>query len=272
VLRYKETEDIDARFSEVERVVTQWRTRVSTANPTARSEFNNRLRISLIHFDAAIEGEVIGYSEIKAAVDPSIISDPSLIPSYEDIRRFDEACNFAAERAADKKKPFKLDTLRELYSILAPDEKAKGMPFRKENPLHRLYYHDITAPEKIQPAMRKLSDWVDEPATKQLHVIERVATLHSRFMAIFPWAKESGRTVRIACNMLLQEAGYPIAIIHSIDRQRYYESLRGEPMSLISLYLEAVQTTAETEMRVYNEAEKGASKKRKKSAPSSPAS
>ena len=106
------------------------------------------------------------YSEIKAAVDPSIISDPSLIPSYEEIRRFDDACNYAAEQAANKKKPFKLDTIRELYSILAPEEKAKGLPFRKENPLHRLYYHDIAAPEKILPAMRKLGEWIDEPATK----------------------------------------------------------------------------------------------------------
>jgi hypothetical protein len=51
VLRYKETEDIDARFSEVERIVTAWRARVATANPVARTEFNNRLRIPLIHHD-----------------------------------------------------------------------------------------------------------------------------------------------------------------------------------------------------------------------------
>jgi len=255
VLRYKETEDIDARFSEVERIVTAWRARVVTANAVARTEFNNRLRISLIHHDAALEGEVLSYSEIKAAVDPSIISDPSLIPSYEEIRRFDDACNYAAEQAANKKKPFKLDTIRELYSILTPDEKAKGLPFRKENPLHRLYYHDIAPPEKILPSMRKLGEWIDDPATKHLHAIERVATLHSRFMGIFPWAKESGRT---------QEAGYPIAIVHSIDRQRYYESLRGDHLGLTSLYLEAVQTTAETEMRVYDEANKGPAKRRKK--------
>src|SRR5262249_61254032 len=148
VLRYKETEDIDARFSEVERIVTAWRARVATSNHVARTEFNNRLRISLIHHDAALEGEVLSYSEIKAAVDPSIISDPSLIPSYEEIRRFDDACNFAAEQAANKKKPFKLDTIRELYSILAPDEKAKGLPIRKENPLHRLYYYDNHPPAK----------------------------------------------------------------------------------------------------------------------------
>lgn len=264
MLRYKETEDIDARFSEVERVVSTWRARVASANPVARTEFNNRLRISLIHHDAALEGEVLSYSEIKAAVDPSIISDPSLIPSYEEIRRFDDACNFAAEQAANKKKPFKLETIREIYAILAPDEKAKGLPFRKENPLHRLYYHDIQPPEKIVPAMRKLAEWIEDPSNKHAHVIEKVATLHSKFMAIFPWAKESGRTIRVASNLLLQEAGYPIAIIHSIDRQRYYESLRGDHIGLTSLYLEAVQTTAETEMRVYDEALKGSQKKRAK--------
>ena len=83
-------------------------------------------------------------------------------------------------------------------------------------------------------------------------------------MAIFPWAKESGRTIRIASNLLLQEGGYPIAIVHSIDRQRYYESLRGDHLGLTSLYLEAVQTTAETEMRVYDEAQKSPPKKRTK--------
>lgn len=275
MLRYKETEDIDARFSEVERIVTAWRARVSTLSSgplaVARTEFNNRLRISLIHHDAALEGEVLSYSEIKAAVDPSIISDPSLIPSYEEIRRFDDACNFANEQAGNsKKKPFKLETIREVYSILAPDEKAKGLPFRKENPLHRLYYHDIAPPEKIQAAMKKLGEWIDEPATKNLHVIEKVATLHSRFMAIFPWAKESGRTIRVVSNLLLQEGGFPIAIVHSIDRQRYYESLRGDHLGLTSLYLEAVQTTAETEMRVYDEAQKGPVKKRTKKQSGSP--
>ena len=112
--------------------------------------------------------------------------------------------------------------------------------------------------------MRKLGEWFDYPATRDVHVIEKVASLHSKFMAIFPWAKESGRTIRIASNQLLQEGGYPIAIVHSIDRQRYYESLRGEASGLLSLYLEAVQTSAETELRLYEEAEKSAPKKRKR--------
>ena len=264
MLRYKETEDIDARFVEVDRICQAWRARIASINPSMRTEFLLRFRISLIHHDAALEGEVLSYSEIKAAIDPTIISDPSLIPSYDEIRRFNEAFEWAAEVAHNKKKPFKFDTLRDIYAILSPDEKAKGLPYRKENPLHRLYYHDIASPEKIVPALKKLSDWIDDPSTKQLHPIERISTLHARFMSVFPWAKESGRTARIASNLLLQEAGYPNAVIHSIDRQRYYESLRGEASGLLSLYLEAVQTSAETELRLYEEAEKSAPKKRKR--------
>jgi Fic family protein len=264
VLRYKETEDIDARYTDVERAVQAWRARHAGTSPSLRREFVTRLRISLIHHDAALEGEVLSYSEIKAAIDPSIISDPSLIPSYEEIKRFNDACDYASEHAANKKKPFKLDTVRDLYGILSPDEKAKGLPFRKENPLHRLYYHDIAPPEKIQPQMRKLAEWIEEPATRQMHVIERIANLHFKLMAIFPWAKETGRTARICANLLLEEAGYPVAVIHSIDRQRYYEALRGDHVGLLSLYLEAVQTTAESELRVYEEADKAAPRRRRR--------
>ena len=57
MLRYKETEDIDARFSEVDRVVQAWRTRSASINPQMRREFLTRLRISLIHHDAALEGD-----------------------------------------------------------------------------------------------------------------------------------------------------------------------------------------------------------------------
>ena len=84
MLRYKETEDIDARYADVERAVAAWRTRHAAVPLSIRKEFVTRLRISLIHHDAALEGEVLSYSEIKAAIDPTIISDPSLSPSYDE--------------------------------------------------------------------------------------------------------------------------------------------------------------------------------------------
>jgi Fic family protein len=264
VLRYKEKVDIEACFAEAEDAVIEWRSRITETSPALRNEFQNRLVISLIYHDAALEGDVLTYSEIKAAIDPTIISDTSLIPSYESIKRYYDAFKFAEEFAAGRKRVFKLDTLREIYAILSPEAKAENFPYRQDNPLHRLYYHDIAAPDTIDRSMKEFGKWLD--SARLLHPVERAAETHHRIMSIFPWAKESGRCARIVSNLILHQADFPIAVIHSIDRQRYYESLRSEPEQLLQVYLEAVQTAAVSEIRVYEEAERGTPRRRRRRA------
>jgi Fic family protein len=257
VLRYREKEDYEARFREVDEIVEKWRQAEEHSLPAVIAEFREKLLIGLIYHDAAIEGEVLSHGEIKAAIDTNIISDTSLIPSYEEISNFSRACSAAAELARQKRKPVKVDTIRDLHAILAPEAVEGGLAYRKENPLHRLYYHDICPPEKIAFKMKKLGEWLEADETKELHAIERAAKFHWRFMAIFPWANHSGRTARLVANLMLEQAGYPLAIIHSIDRQRYYEALRSaNSKQLLSVYLEAVETTAASALRVYEEAAK----------------
>jgi Fic family protein len=263
VLRYKEKVDIEACFAEAEESVIEWRSRITETSPALRNEFQNRLVISLIYHDAALEGDVLTYSEIKAAIDPTIISDTSLIPSYESIKRYYDAFKFAEEFAAGRKRVFKLETLREIYSMLAPEAVAEGLPYRQDNPLHRLYYHDIAGPDAIDKGMKEFGKWLDSNETRHLHPVERAAETHHRIMSIFPWAKESGRCARIVSNLLLRQADYPIAVIHSIDRQRYYESLRDDSDQLLQVYLEAVQTAAVSEIRVYEEAERAPRRRRR---------
>ena len=262
MLRYKEKVDVEARFSEVEDAVSRWRFRLEDTSPALRDEFQSRLVISLIYHDSALEGDVLSYSEIKAAIDPTIISDTSLIPSYEGIKRYYDACKYAEEFAANRKKVFKLDTIREIYAILAPEALETDLPYRKENPLHRLYYHEIAGPDTIHQRMKRFSAWLEQASTQHLHPVQRAAATHYRLMSIFPWAKQSGRVARIAANLVLRQAGYPIAVIHSIDRQRYYESLRGTEKQLLHVYLEAVETAALSEIRVYEEAERSPRRRR----------
>jgi Fic family protein len=257
LLRYREKEDFEARFRDVEEIIEKWRAAEARALPQVLAEFREKLLIGLIYHDAAIEGEVLTHGEIKAAIDTNIISDTSLIPSYEEISNFSRACHTANEIAKQKKKPLKLDTIRDLYGILEPKAVEGGLAYRKENPLHRLYYHDICPPEKIGFKMKKLGEWLESDETRELHAVERAAKLHWRFMAVFPWATHSGRTARLIANLVLEQAGMPLAIVHSIDRQRYYEALRSaNSKQLMSLYLEAVETTAVSALKVYEEAEK----------------
>jgi Fic family protein len=245
---------MDGRFFDMDSQLTALRERASRVPAALVDEFERRLEISLIYHDSALEGVVLSYSEIKAAIDKKIISDVTLIPSYEEIKAFKSALEWSKEYAANRKKPVNLETVRKLYSILSPDEVLKGIPYRKDNPLHRLYYHEIAPPDKIVLRMRKLGEWFEEDATKRMHPVERAARAHFRLMSIYPWTSNTGRVARLLSNIMLTREGYPPAIVHSIDRQRYYEVLRAEHAGIIPLYVEAVATSIETAVKFYEEA------------------
>jgi len=48
---------------------------------------------------------------------------------------------------------------------------------------------------------------------------------------------------RLLMNFLLLRAGYPPAIIHSTERQRYYEALKGAPLSITHMVEEALENS-----------------------------
>lgn len=267
MLRYKKKVDFESVFATCETAVSKWHELESGIPDEVRSEFRDKLIISLIYHDAALEGEVLSHSEIKASIDKSIISDTSLIPSYEEINNFNLACEHAAGLAGQRRKAIKVEHIKEIQSILHPEGKASGSAYRKENPLHRLYYHDIAPPEKISYRMRKLTEWLEKGTAKNLHPVECAAELHWRLMGIFPWTHATGRTARVAANLILEHEGYPLAVIHSIDRQRYYESLKAaDHKQLLLIYLEAVETTAKAAIRVYQEAAKTVGRKSRRRA------
>ncbi len=248
---------MDGRFFDMDSQIGALKERESRLPAALVAEFKRRLEISWIYHDSALEGIVLSYSEIKAAIDKQIISDVSLIPSYEEIKSFKSAMEWSDEQssvAANRKKPIWVETIRKIYGILTPDEVAKGLPYRKENPLHRLYYHEISPPDKIVAAMKKLSEWMDEDSTKRMHPVERAARAHFKLMSIYPWTLNTGRVARVLSNLMLVREGYMPAIVHSIDRQRYYEALRAEhAASIVPLYVESVATTVETAMKFYDE-------------------
>jgi Fic family protein len=236
------------------------------ANPQVVAEFDEKLDQSWIYHDNALEGVVLSYHELKAAIDKKIISDVTLIPMYEEIKNHKAsiemvrqmARTWAGERHHNKKKrknEITIDTLKLLHSALTPDEKAKGNPYRKDNPLHRLYFHEIAQPDKISMRMKKLVEWLDEEETQHLHPVERAARAHYRLMAIFPWPKNSGKVARLLMNLMLLRDGFPPIVIHSIERQRYYDVLRAESAGLVPLVLESLENGVETSTRFFQELE-----------------
>src|SRR5581483_6165819 len=198
----------ETRYFELDAKVESLRARRTGENAQAFAEFGEKLDIGWIYHDSALEGVVLSYHEIKEAIDRKMISDVSLISIYEEIRNHKAGIDFIRETARAhapqrrKKGLVTVDLIKQVHEILTPEDKAKGNPYRKDNPLHRTYFHEISSPDKIPLKMRKLCEWLDEEATESLHPITRAAGAHFRLMAIYPWAKNSGKVARLFMNLL----------------------------------------------------------------------
>lgn len=238
----------------VEERVNRFHELVSKADPEVLARFNQRFDMSWIYHDSAIEGVVYGQEELVAAINQQTVSDPALLPAYDEIRQHKAAIDLIRSMAEKKKQPITLDTIKLIYCALAPEEnEAKGPPkYRKEMPVHRLYFHEITQPDKIPTKLRTLVDWVNSPEAKRAtHPVRLAAKAHYQMLHIYPFSKHSGKVARLFMNLLLLRHGFPPVIIHSTERQQYYEALRAEQNEMAALVHTAFRSSVESAIKYF---------------------
>lgn len=225
----------------------------SRTDSSVLSDFQHRLDISWIHHDGALEGSVYDSRELKAAIENQIVvTDRSLQAIYDEIRNFKAAIDLVRNMAAKRRRKVSLDAIKKIYLTLAPDEaETKGPPkYRKEMPLHRVYFHDICQPDKISYRMRQLVNWLAAEETRRtMHPIRMSAKAHSLILHIFPFPKHSGKVARLLMNYMLLQESYPPAIIHSTERQRYYEALRTSDDAVAAVVHDALNNSVESALR-----------------------
>src|SRR5215468_5907910 len=123
---------MDAKFFELDAKMDLLRTKLAGFPPNILKDYQDRLDVSWIFHDNALEGVVLSYSELKAAIDQRIISDVSLIPMYEEVKNHKAAVDFIREAVQSKKPPeVDLELVRKIYGMLTPEAVAKGCPYRK---------------------------------------------------------------------------------------------------------------------------------------------
>ncbi len=229
---------------------------VSKAPADLLQDFQDRLDMSWIYHDSALEGLVYTQEELHAAISDQIVSDTSLIPVYDEIRQHKAAVDLVRDLCNKKRVTLSLDLIKKIYVTLVPEEgEGKGAPkYRKDMPLHRQYFHEIAPPEKISYQMRQLVTWMKAPETKRsTHTVRLAAKAHYKLLHIYPYPKHSGKVARLLMNLILLRQGYPPAIIHATERQRYYDALKTSPNACSKLVTEALAASVESTIRYFEE-------------------
>jgi Fic family protein len=211
------------------------------AAPRIAEDFLRKWEVSWLFHENALEGVVYTSQELELGLENQPIADATFVGALRDVRNHKAALDFCRAEARNKKLKLSLTTLKKLYELLtAGIEGRNAAEWRKDMPLHRSYFHEISQPAKILAGLQKVFEGTETAEFRNAHAIQRAARLHHGLMQVFPYTDNSGRIGRLFSNMILFQAGYLPVIVHATDRQRYYESLRQPEAALREVTMDAI--------------------------------
>lgn len=242
--------DIDDRSEDLRDL-----TRHNRATP---QQFQEKFDLSWLYHDNGLEGIVFTSQELAQAFDDTqVAADTSVLPILAEIRNHKAAIDFIREEAKAKRLNVTIGLFRDLYEMLGKGLAGRDKAvYRRDMPLHRTYFHDIDQPSKIPAHLDRLVDYTKSKEFKESHPIQEAATIQWMFMQVFPYAENSGKIARLLSNLILLRGGYLPVVIHAIDRQRYYETLRQPVTALRQFLIEAMENSLENAFKFFREAQR----------------
>lgn len=242
-------------------------------------EFLQRFEMSWVYHDAALEGVVYTPQELQAALGPgTTATEASMMPIVLEIRNHRSVCEYIRQEAAaggKKQAQITLTMIKRMHDLfsgntpeaqaarsaierrertekeIAKEKEKSG--FRKDMPLHRTYFHDIAQPAKIPPLLEKLVDFTASAEYREYHPIKQAAWVQHELLKIFPFTDHSGKIGRMCTNLILLRHNYLPCIIHSIDRQRYYEAFRAPLASFRTLLMDAMENSLDNALKYFRD-------------------
>lgn len=199
-----------------------------------------KLRIDWTYNSNAIEGNTLTLGETAFFLQEGLTSEGRPLKDYLEAKNHAEAID-ALQDIVEGKRDITESLIKELNSLLLRDTRftyTKGAnghlikkPLRagqyKTRPNHVLTLsgkiHHYINPIHVKQEMEQLVLWLSESSA--VHVVERAALFHYRFVKIHPFDDGNGRLARLLMNLILMREGYPICIIKNQHRRTYLEAI-----------------------------------------------
>ncbi len=223
--------------------------------PAISAELLGKYELSWIYHENALEGVIYSGHELSMALANQPLADATVVGAFQEIRNHKAAIDLVRLEAAGKRPRVNLTLIRRIYETLGAGTQSKSVAdYRKDIPLHRSYFHEIAIPAKIPLLLGKLVDYCESAEWKNSHPLQQASKVHHAFMQVYPFTENSGKVARLLANLVLLNKGYLPCIIHSIDRQRYYESLRVPEPALRELMMDAMDNALANAEKLFDEA------------------
>lgn len=215
----------------------------------AQRDFRRKFQMSWLYHELSLEGVILTARDIERALAGSEGRDYCDGELLKRVRRYRDAIQ-RLQRASTERKPITRGTLLEYQAILCGHQPRN--PIRIDDGATEQYKHDVFDPADVEPALKELCADLKNQAFAT-HPIELAIDVQYRLTRIWPFDEHSAAVARLVANQILYTNGYPPALIHAQDRQKYYHALHYDARRLRDLVLESLRGQIETRERLFAE-------------------
>ena len=195
---------------------------------------NEDFMIEYTYNSNAIEGNTLTLRETDMVLKGLTIDQKPLKDHMEAVGHKD-AFYFICDLVKDRI-PLSEAVIKQIHSLVLADKPLDRGVYRRVPVRIMGAKQDPVQPYLIEP---KMNDLMQQYATDERNIVEKLADLHIAFESIHPFIDGNGRTGRLIINLELMKAGYPPIDIKFTDRMRYYDAFdhRSEMVKLFAEYL-----------------------------------
>jgi Fic family protein len=222
---------------------------------SAVKKLKEQFEIEMTYNSNAIEGNSLTLKETYLVINEGLTIKGKPLKDHLEAKNHQEALEYLYELVeADKKNTFSENLIRSLNQIVQQniDKQWAG---RYRNSAVIIGGADHRPPEALElpKMMRSLVAWVGNNK-KKMHPVELASILHHKLVFIHPFFDGNGRTSRLAMNILLMQAGFPLVIVMKNDRKKYYQTLsladKGDYAPFINFIARAVERTLDIYLKI----------------------
>ena len=215
---------------------------------SAIQKLREKFQIEMTYNSNAIEGNSLTLKETFLVINEGLTVKGKPLKDHLEAKDHHAALEYLYG-LIDKNKRHTISEMliRNLHQIIVQEtDKEWAGKYRNANVIIGGAKH--TPPDALQ-VPQKMSDlisWLNSQKNK-INIIELAALLHHKLVHIHPFFDGNGRTSRLAMNLLLMQAGYPLVVILKNDRKKYYDVLSkaddGKYEPLIKFIAQSVERT-----------------------------
>ncbi len=222
---------------------------------SAVKKLKEQFEMEMTYNSNAIEGNSLTLKETYLVINEGLTIKGKPLKDHLEAKSHKEALDYLYELVdKDKNNTISERFIRSLNQIVMRDvDREWAGKYRNSAVIIGGADHRPPEALEIPKLMQSLIDWIGNNKRK-IHPVELAGILHHKLVFIHPFFDGNGRTSRLAMNIILMQAGFPLVIVLKNDRKKYYQTLffadKGDYVPFVNFIARAVERTLDIYLKI----------------------